>query len=175
MALLNAPSTEDHPTVYRALDDLTRLLHKAKGMTKSRERYLHRLAVANPDPREVIAVATSVYAHLWRTDPEAYEDGPYAVSQVSRLIMRRLVPARYLKRGEVPSHRRAQGMVGPILECIGPLVALLIQTLERNRRAKEARKLKRQERRERSAQRRQMREQQQLQQPQSRLSGAQQQ
>ncbi|MCO5108431.1 MAG: hypothetical protein M9907_15330 [Burkholderiaceae bacterium] len=135
MDLLQDPMQVHHPGLQVAVQGLQRLFRSKAVHEDPKLDLLRRLANAGADPLDVIAITAAVYCHLWRTDPEAYEDGDYTAAQVGRLLGK-LAPLKHRGGGELRSLRRSRAMVGAILERIGPLVSLIITTLERDRRAR---------------------------------------
>lgn len=131
--LLDASIEARHPTVLAGLEGIRRLLAPSSRIHReAKHDYLARIA-ATADPREVIAETVAVCACLYRFDPQGYEDGDYLATQIAHRL-RKLGPRRYANATGQKTMRRSKAMAGAVLEVIGPLVSLMVSTLERDRR-----------------------------------------
>jgi len=137
--LLEASIEARHPTVLAGTEGIRRLL--APGSFIHREEkheFLARIA-ATADPRDVVIETVAVCLCLHRFDPDGYTDPDYLATQITHRL-RKLGPPRYANATGQKSLRRSKACAGAVLDVIGPLVSLMVSTLERDRRLRQARR-----------------------------------
>ncbi len=132
-ALLDASIEAQHPTALAGVEAIRRLLAPGSFIhAEEKHEYLRRIS-STANPREVIAETVAVCACLVRFDPDGYHDPDYLATQIARRLLK-LGPRRYTGGGELKSLKRSKAMAGAVLDVCGPLVTLMVATVERNRK-----------------------------------------
>lgn len=122
-----------HPSALAGVEGIRRLLAPGSFIHReAKHAYLARVA-ATADPKEVIVETAAVLLCLYRFDPDGYADGDYLATQITTRL-RKLGPRRYVRGGDRKSVKRSKACAGAVLDVIGPLCALMVSVLERDRK-----------------------------------------
>ncbi len=137
--LLDRSIEARHPTVLAGLEGIRRLLAPGSFIHREEKHEFLRRISAVADPRDVIVETVAVCMCLHRFDPDGYADPDYLTTQITHRL-RKLGPPRYANATGQKSLRRSKAMAGAVLDVIGPLVSLMVSTLERDRKLRQARR-----------------------------------